>query len=574
MTGLGRFIRQAFVVGEVRAFSIIHQSAFAVLLGSVSIALGLLRTESVHVTWLLAGLCVLVVTTAGAFITNRFTRRFTRTALPDLIIPLLDFAALGMCRFATYPDGGGLSYLAVIPSIWLVIMLKGRGIVIATAAVLLTVTPVSIFGGDAPIDAARILLAAILPVAVALITAMVAGFDLRVRAGSQRLSTALQSQQKLTAEIKRTSALWRTTSESIDVGVLVLDESGASIFENSAFHTHLAHAVPAGADDTDDRSWVVFAADAATEVSPEHRPLTRARRGEVFTDELIWVGPPGEERRALTVSTTAMQDDARGDSHMIMVTYDVTATQHLIRARESILASVSHELRTPLTSIMGYTELAIDEVEDAEEATASASAGHRTGPPPIAGHLEVIRRNSEQLYALVEDILLEQQAESRRLNLKLSTIDLGSLIDEVVGSLQPAAKALGVELSIDDTAAHSSVTADPKRLTQVLTNLVYNGLKYSGPGRHVLVTTKADCTGDGFDVSDDGPGMPRDEVERLFTPFFRGAAARESTQRGVGLGLSVTKSIVDAHGGEIRVSSAPGQGSTFSVRLPAAHEGE
>lgn len=570
MTSLGRFIRQAFIAGEVRAFSIIHQSAFAVLLGAVSIALGLLRTETVHVVWLVAGLCLLLLTTAGAFITNRFTR----TALPDLIIPLLDFAALGMCRFATYPDGGGFSFLAVIPTIWLVITLKGRGIIIATAAVLLTVTPVSIFGGDAPIDAARVLLAMILPVAVAMVAGMVAGFDLRVRAGNQRLRTALQAQQRLTSEVKRTSALWRTTGESIDVGVVVLDEHGRSIFENTAFHTHLLHAVPAGAVDTDDGSWTVFTADAATEVALEDRPLARARRGEVFTDELIWVGSPGKDSRALTVSTTSMQSDAGRPAHMIMVTYDVTATQHLVRARESIMASVSHELRTPLTSIMGYTELAIDEIEYAEPATTSARVSLTAETSPIAGHLEVIRRNSEQLYALVEDILLEQQAESQRLDLHFSTVDLDVLIAEVVGSLRPAATSHGVDLSITDTAAHSIVSADPNRLTQVLTNLVFNGLKYSGTGHHVSVAARADDAGVGFDVTDDGPGMPRAEVEQLFTPFFRGAAARDSTQRGVGLGLSVTKSIVDAHGGEISVSSTPGQGSTFSVRLPSRSEGE
>lgn len=570
MTRLGRFVRQAFIAGEVRAFSIIHQTAFAVLLGAVSIALGLLRTESVQVIWLLSGLFVLALATVGAFASTRFTR----TALPDLIIPLLDFAALGMCRYATYPDGGGLSVLSLIPTVWLVITLRGRGVVIATAAVLITVTPVNLLGGtDTTIDAARVLLAALLPVAVAMTAGMVTGFDMRVRASNQRLRTALLAQQKLTSDVRRSSTLLRTTGESVDVGLLILNGNGRSIFENSALHAHLEYAVPADADLADDSSWTVFAADATTEMAWENRPVVRARRGEVFKDELIWVGPPGVGQRALRVSTTSLRGDAFLASHMIVVTYDVTATQHLIQAREEILASVTHELRTPLTSIMGYTELALDELDETVPTSASANPDLSVVSSPIGGHLEVIRRNSEQLYALVEDILLEQQAESQRLAFNASTVDLSSLIEEVVRSLQPAAADHDVSLSIDGLT-HTRVVADPKRITQVLTNLIFNGIKYSGTGHHVSVESRTDDMGVGFDVSDDGPGMPGGEVDRLFTPFFRGAAARESTARGVGLGLSVTKSIVDAHNGTISVMSTPREGSTFSVRLPALPAGE
>lgn len=570
MTNFGRFVRQAFLAGEVRAFSVIHQTAFAVLLAAVSIALGMLRTETVHTPWLLSGLLVLVLATVGAFASNRFTR----TTLPNLLIPLLDFAALGMCRYATYPDGGGLSVLSLIPTVWLVITLKGRGVIIATAAVLLTVTPVNLLGGaETTVDTAQVLLALLLPVAVAMTGGMVAGFDMRVRAGSQRLRTALRAQERLTADVRRFSTLLRTTGESVDVGLLILDGHGTSIFENSAFHVHLKQTAATGVKFADDSSWTVFAADSTTEVAPEHRPVARARRGEEFKDELIWVGPHSSEQRALRVSSTSLIGDAHLAPHMIVVTYDVTATQHLIRAREMIIASVSHELRTPLTSIMGYTELAIDELEESLPSPASASTQPSAGSSSLACHLEVVRRNSEQLYTLVEDLLLEQQAESQRLRLRTETIDLNDLIDEVVRSLQPTAAENGVRLSIDHLA-DATVTADPKRLTQVLTNLIGNGIKYTGAGHHVRVESRADETGIGFDVRDDGPGMPEEELSGLFTPFFRGVAARDSTQRGVGLGLSVTKGIVDAHGGEISVSSTPGAGSTFNVRLPPITEGQ
>ncbi|MGO0603690.1 sensor histidine kinase [Brevibacterium linens] len=189
-----------------------------------------------------------------------------------------------------------------------------------------------------------------------------------------------------------------------------------------------------------------------------------------------------------------------------MTTQDVTATQQLIRARERILASVSHELRTPLTSIMGYTELALDE------------------------------------------------------------------LDDVVAQLRSTAADQGVELAVEATG-EPVLTADAHRIRQVLTNLVVNGIKYSGRGHQVTVRTQSDALGAGFDVVDDGAGIPAAEVDQLFTAFFRGASAQASSQRGVGLGLALVKGIVDAHGGVITVSSTEGLGSVFSVRIPSPDEG-
>nr|WP_246475973.1 HAMP domain-containing sensor histidine kinase [Brevibacterium renqingii] len=233
-----------------------------------------------------------------------------------------------------------------------------------------------------------------------------------------------------------------------------------------------------------------------------------------------------------------------------------------MRSREEFTASVSHELRTPLTSIIGYTELALDELVD-DPATEHSAA---------VGHLGVIQRNSEQLFALVEDILLEQQAGSHRLRLQRTDLDLGALIEEVIGALCPAATEHGVRLSLGEID-HLHINADEKRLTQVLTNLVFNGIKYSGTGRTVTVRSAVEAAGIGFDVVDDGRGIDSADLDRLFSPFFRGTAAQTSTKRGVGLGLAVTKSIVDAHGGTITVDSALGRGTRFSVRIPTTGEG-
>nr|WP_281063458.1 HAMP domain-containing sensor histidine kinase [Brevibacterium permense] len=306
----------------------------------------------------------------------------------------------------------------------------------------------------------------------------------------------------------------------------------------------------------------MFCADGITRIPPSDSPLTRARRGERFSDELIWVGPQDGEQLALSVTAVGWQGHPGIAPHTIVTTQDVTATQQLIRARERILASVSHELRTPLTSIMGYTELALDELDDGSAAAASA----------IASYLTVVQRNSDQLLTMVEDILRTQQTQSNRFELEITEFELTPLIDDVVAQLRSTAADQEVELAVE-SAGSPTISADSKRITQVLTNLVVNGIKYSGPGHRVTVRTQSDALGAGFDVVDDGAGIPAAEVDQLFTAFFRGAAARASSQRGVGLGLALVKGIVDAHAGTIAVSSIEGAGSTFSVRIPSRDEG-
>ena len=570
MTRIARFIRLGFIAGDVKTFTSIHQATFGILLGASAFLLNFLRPDdAVEGVWLLAGLLLLALATVGAF----FAHRFERTAIPDLVIPLLDFAALGLCRLATYPDGAGLSILAFTPTVWLVMTFKMRGAAIALLGVLVTLTPVSLFVGDTPIDAARVVLALILPVAVVLVSGMIIGFDMRLHAANQRLSSALQSQERLTRDLKKTGALLKGTGSSVDVGVIVLDDEGSTVFENPAFRSHVAAASTLDSDGLGDYASIVFTADGTTRLPPVDTPLARIRRGELFSEELYWVGEPGDDQRALSVSAVEWQGHPSIAPHTILTTHDVTRTQHLIRARETIMASVSHELRTPLTSIIGYTELAIDELGEETQTTASAVSEQGPAASSIACYLEVIRRNSEQLFALVEDILVEQQAESTRLHLNTSAVDVASVVDDVVRSLQPMAADNGVELRVEKHAS-ISIMADPRRLTQVLTNLVSNGIKYSGAGHHVTVTPMIDASGGGFDVRDDGPGLSASDLERLFTPFFRSDSARSSTQRGVGLGLAVTKTLVEAHGGTISVSSELRHGSVFSVRVPTGLEGE
>jgi len=215
---------------------------------------------------------------------------------------------------------------------------------------------------------------------------------------------------------------------------------------------------------------------------------------------------------------------------------------------------VSHELRTPLTSIVGYLELLRDEDED-ELAT---EQGQR--------FLEVIQRNATRLQRLVDDVLFAARAEAGRMALAKSELDLQSVIAESVAAAAPKAEEGGVELELD-VERTPWIEGDPDRLGQALDNLISNALKFTPPGGHVEVSLRNLGERARIDVRDTGLGMAEDDRAQAFDRFFRASATRDYAP-GVGLGLTIVKTIVEGHGGTIDVKSSEGVGTTFAIELP------
>ena len=229
----------------------------------------------------------------------------------------------------------------------------------------------------------------------------------------------------------------------------------------------------------------------------------------------------------------------------------------LDRMKDEFIALVSHELRTPLTSIRGYLELLQDDLE-----------GGTATPEQQRDFLQVIDRNSDRLQRLVEDLLLTAQVEVGTLQLARDTIDLGKLVADCVEASAPLAATREIELGCSVEGA-PSVTGDLRRLGQVVDNLLSNALKFTPAGGAVHVrTAQSDGTAI-VEVADTGMGIPAEEQQALFGRFFRTERAQSEAIAGVGLGLSITKSIVEAHGGRITFTSAVGTGTTFVVELPA-----
>jgi signal transduction histidine kinase len=217
---------------------------------------------------------------------------------------------------------------------------------------------------------------------------------------------------------------------------------------------------------------------------------------------------------------------------------------------------VAHELRSPLTTITGYVELLL------EEHGGTSTEVQRES-------LQIVQRNGEQLLALIEDLLDISRMEASRLELKHTTLDLARLVREVASSLRPQIEAKGQWLTLELAEALPAVSGDADRVTQILTNLLSNAHKYTASGGSVTITARAEGGGVRVSVRDTGIGLSPDDQARLFTKFFRAQNSVTQGVRGTGLGLMITRALVELHGGEITVTSALGQGSTFSFTLPA-----
>jgi PAS domain S-box-containing protein len=229
--------------------------------------------------------------------------------------------------------------------------------------------------------------------------------------------------------------------------------------------------------------------------------------------------------------------------------------RELDRMKDEFVALVSHELRTPLTSIRGYLELLLEDAESFEQTHTD--------------WLSVIDRNSERLLCLVEDLLLKAQVNAGKVALTVKEVDIASIVEHSVETGAPVAAARGIAL-VSSAEPVPPVAADPVRLGQVIDNLISNALKFTPAGGRVEVRASERNGRARIEIADTGTGISPAEQERLFERFYRTAQAQTDAVPGVGLGLSIAKAIVEAHGGTISCESVEGAGTTFAIELPLA----
>jgi two-component system phosphate regulon sensor histidine kinase PhoR len=230
--------------------------------------------------------------------------------------------------------------------------------------------------------------------------------------------------------------------------------------------------------------------------------------------------------------------------------------EKLERVRKDFVINVSHELRTPLASIQGYTETLLD--------------GAIHDPDHNLRFLNIIRQNAERLTKLASDLLTLSGVELKTEKFQFASYRLNTLMQDCVDAMQPLAEKRGQSLGVEKAEAGAEVFCDWKAVHQALGNLLENALKYSPEGGSVTVGARAAKRENFVEiyVRDTGHGIPADELPRLFERFYRVDKARSRELGGTGLGLAIVKHLALAHGGEARVESEVGVGSTFSISLP------
>jgi signal transduction histidine kinase len=223
--------------------------------------------------------------------------------------------------------------------------------------------------------------------------------------------------------------------------------------------------------------------------------------------------------------------------------------------KDEFVATVSHELRTPMNVILGWLHL----MTSGKSTRTTASA------------LAVIERNARLQAQLIDDLLDINRLTAGHVQLDVSTIDIAAVVRASVQSLQPVADAKGVQFAVSIDPAVTAIVGDPGRLQQILWNLLNNAIKFNRPGGRIDVHVQPNSGGVQISVVDTGRGIAAEFLPRVFEKFWQGDSSTTRAAGGLGLGLAITKHLVELHGGEIEVSSpGEGLGSTFVVRLPVA----
>jgi PAS domain S-box-containing protein len=289
---------------------------------------------------------------------------------------------------------------------------------------------------------------------------------------------------------------------------------------------------------------------------PFHLSWRPPRGGRPGPTALVPVGPEGVAMVAYRSPVDDLEDIAQIFKPTILLLDGYIERTRLMkeaeRTKNEFFGLISHELRTPLTSIIGYSEL-LSEIEELS--------------PQAERFVEVIDRNARRELRLVQDLLLLVRLEGGSFVLERDAVDLRALVEDSCEIVRPQAGSAGVSIepNLEETG---EVWVDPHRIGQALDNLLTNAIKFSDSGDIIRVSLSVDDGMAVVEVADQGMGVPPDELERLFDRLFRARGAVEKQIQGTGLGLTIVKSVVEAHGGRVAVRSTVGKGTTFSMELP------
>jgi two-component system phosphate regulon sensor histidine kinase PhoR len=266
----------------------------------------------------------------------------------------------------------------------------------------------------------------------------------------------------------------------------------------------------------------------------------------------------GEERVALA-TTALLQETGDNERGVLLVLNEITEQSRAEKIRRDFVANVSHELRTPITSILGSAETLLD--------------GAKDNPEDLDRFLQIISRQAKRLDDLAAD--LRDLAHIENLSdigeVEMSSVSVSNLLGSAVSDCETIATGKDITVT-SECSDNLSVQGDPQLLEQAVVNLIDNAIKYSEPGNSVKLEGLQVEDTVRIRVTDNGHGIAAHHLPRIFERFYRAENSRSREYGGTGLGLAIVKHIARAHGGQVKVDSVRGRGSTFEISLPASHQ--
>ncbi|MHB1127136.1 MAG: ATP-binding protein [Bacillota bacterium] len=325
---------------------------------------------------------------------------------------------------------------------------------------------------------------------------------------------------------------------SMTDGVITFDAMGNVILANPSVQRWLGEQVKPGQ-----------LLDSRQPVVKLHELFETVLRTKVSCHEEVLLG-----EQVFAVRMAPLRRTSGEIGGVVALLQDVTREKKLEQLRREFLASVSHELRTPLSFIQGYAEALQDDLAGTAEERSE--------------YVSIILDECLRLRLLVNDLMDLTQIEVGQLSLRIEPFQLGDLVKRVVKKYQPMAEEKKIILNCALPEDLPLFNGDEQRVEQVLVNLLDNALRHTPVTGSISVDVSATDTEIRLVISDTGPGIPEEEQPQIWERFYRVDKARSRSEGGIGLGLSIVRSIVQAHGGQVGVESMPGKGSAFYLTLP------
>lgn len=527
--------------------------AFGVALVAVTLA----PTTFVYdapVMW--AGVVLMAVATALVLV---LARRAPTHAV-TILVPVLSLLAFGLFRIGTGGSRSLFAVMLVLPVVWIAGEDGRRYVALAAATCAVALALPYLLGDDRvealddPLLRWRALYA---PFVYALVAVTVNELSHRVR---QQVVVVRENERRLRMADRMTRSVLDAVTEQSVIGT---DLTGRIDVWNPGAEAMLGLTAE---QVQGERRIVDFhlpeelqarRAELDRDASPFDALVVTARDGVAEVRE--WTYVRADDRRVpVEVAITRRMGERGEPIGYLFVAADLTRAQEAARLKDEFIGLISHELRTPISSVLGYLELVRDDPVTPEQQQ----------------YLGIAERNARRLLGLVNELLFTAQVEAGRFALVESDVDLAAVVSGAVESARPAAARAGVTIVEEVPPGPAMVRGDALRLTQVCDNLISNAVKFTPRDGTVTVGLIVEGDEASIVIRDTGLGIPADELDQLYGQFFRAGTAIRNAVPGVGLGLAITKSIVDAHAGTIDVASAVGAGTEFTVRLPVGHAPE